>query len=90
MLRPFVSPQLPSFNVGAGLQYQIEKKTFPGAEVASDAELDAFVRNTAEIVHHPVGTCTMGNGPMAVVDPELRLRGLSGLRVAATPTHPPS
>ncbi|MGZ8388908.1 MAG: GMC oxidoreductase, partial [Rhodoplanes sp.] len=53
----------------------MEKETFPGAEVASDAELDAFVRNTAEIVHHPVGTCTMVNGPMAVFDPELRLRG---------------
>jgi choline dehydrogenase len=59
----------------------IEKETSPGAHVASDAEIDAFTRRAAEVGHHPVGTCAMGIGPSAVVDPQLRVRGLEGLRV---------
>jgi choline dehydrogenase len=59
----------------------IESETSPGADVVSDADIDAFTRRTAEVGHHPVGTCAMGTGEMAVVDPQLRVRGLSGLRV---------
>jgi choline dehydrogenase len=59
----------------------IERETSPGADVVSDADIDAFTRRTAEVGHHPVGTCAMGTGEMAVVDPQLRVRGLSGLRV---------
>jgi choline dehydrogenase len=59
----------------------IEKETSPGAHVSSDAEIDAFTRRAAEVGHHPVGTCAMGVGPSAVVDPQLRVRGLEGLRV---------
>jgi choline dehydrogenase len=40
------------------------------------------VRNNAETTYHPVGTCKMGNDPRAVVDPELRVHGIAGLRVA--------
>jgi choline dehydrogenase len=59
----------------------IERETSPGANIVSDADIDAFTRRTAEVGHHPVGTCAMGTGEMAVVDPQLRVRGLSGLRV---------
>jgi choline dehydrogenase len=59
----------------------IECETSPGMDIVSDADIDAFTRRTAEVGHHPVGTCAMGAGEMAVVDPQLRVRGLSGLRV---------
>ena len=55
----------------------------PGAGVRSDAEIAAYVRDRASgTIFHPVGTCKMGTDAMAVVDPELRARGLDGLRVA--------
>ncbi len=59
----------------------IESETSPGTDVVSDADIDAFTRRTAEVGHHPVGTCAMGTGEMAVVDPQLRVHGLTGLRV---------
>jgi choline dehydrogenase len=46
------------------------------------ADRRAFVRRTADTIFHPVGTCRMGRGTDAVVDPDLRVRGLTGLRVA--------
>ena len=54
----------------------------PGAHLQSDDELLDWVRNNAETTYHPVGTCKMGADPMAVVDSELRVRGIEGLRVA--------
>lgn len=54
----------------------------PGPGVQSDEEIRAFIRGRAETIYHPVGTCRMGNDPLAVVDAELRVRGLEGLRVA--------
>ncbi len=54
----------------------------PGAHLQSDAELLEWVRNNAETTYHPVGTCKMGNDPRAVVDSELRVHGIAGLRVA--------
>ncbi|MBI5693585.1 MAG: GMC family oxidoreductase N-terminal domain-containing protein [Verrucomicrobia bacterium] len=45
-------------------------------------QLRAFVRRTSATIYHPVGTCRMGRGRDAVVDPELRVQGLAGLRVA--------
>ncbi|MFZ4535628.1 GMC family oxidoreductase [Propionivibrio sp.] len=53
----------------------------PGREVQSDEEIRDFIRNKAETIYHPVGTCKMGNDPLAVVDAQLRVHGLSGLRV---------
>jgi choline dehydrogenase len=55
----------------------------PGPEVKTDAQIDAWVRATAETIYHPIGTCKMGadGDANAVVDPELRVRGLQGLRV---------
>jgi len=54
----------------------------PGAARQSDAELEAYIRDTAQVTQHPVGTCSMGTGANAVVDPELRVRGIAGLRIA--------
>jgi len=55
----------------------------PGAGVASDADIDAWIRRAAETIYHPVGTCRMGRAgdPLAVVDSALRVQALSGLRV---------
>ena len=55
----------------------------PGGAVGTDAQIDAWVRATAETIYHPVGTARMGgkDDAMAVVDAELRVRGLAGLRV---------
>lgn len=54
---------------------------FPGEEATSDADLLDFVRRKAETIYHPVGTCRMGSDNDAVVDPQLRVRGVEGLRV---------
>lgn len=54
----------------------------PGAGVAADADLDAFVRSGGGSMYHPVGTCRMGVDATSVVDPELRVRGVERLRVA--------
>ncbi len=54
----------------------------PGIAAQTDEQILEWVRNNAETTYHPVGTCKMGNDPMAVVDPELRVRGIDGLRVA--------
>jgi choline dehydrogenase len=53
----------------------------PGAHVRSDEQLDAFVRKTAETIYHPVGSAKMGEESDAVVDPQLRVYGIEGLRV---------
>ncbi|MGI9479546.1 MAG: GMC family oxidoreductase [Hyphomicrobiaceae bacterium] len=54
----------------------------PGPDVQSDDELLDYVTQNAETTYHPVGTCKMGHDPMAVVDDQLRVHGLDGLRVA--------
>src|SRR6185437_16167991 len=59
----------------------IVRETSPGPNAVSDVDLDAFTRCSAEVGHHPVGTCAMGASPQAVVGSQLRLRGLEGLRV---------
>ena len=53
----------------------------PGPAIESDDALDAFIRDTANVAMHPVGTCAMGQGDSAVVDPELRVIGVEALRV---------
>jgi len=51
------------------------------AAAQSDAEIEAFIRSHADTIYHPVGTCRMGAGPLDVVDAELRVHGIDGLRV---------
>jgi choline dehydrogenase len=55
----------------------------PGEAVQTDEEIDAWIKRTSETIYHPVGTCKMGadGDAMAVVDAELKVRGLTGLRV---------
>ncbi|MFM2110894.1 MAG: choline dehydrogenase [Pseudomonadota bacterium] len=62
----------------------------PGEGVQSDAEIDAFVRQHVESAYHPCGTCRMGGADdaLAVVDPETRVRGVSGLRVVDSSIMP--
>ncbi|SDD78454.1 GMC family oxidoreductase [Belnapia rosea] len=60
----------------------VEEEIVPGAAAASDEEILAFVRQTGNTIYHPSGTCRMGGDPASVVDPELRVRGIEGLRVA--------
>jgi choline dehydrogenase-like flavoprotein len=58
------------------------EELIPGKTTTDDDEsIKAFIRAKAETIYHPVGTCKMGHDPMAVVDAELRVHGLSGLRV---------
>ena len=69
------------FSQGPIAQYVIDE-TMPGCRVEDDDALDAMKAELAGIVHHPVGTCAMGVDHAAVVDPQLRVRGIEGLRVA--------
>ncbi len=67
--------------------YQAHER-LPGAAVNSDADLEAYVRSTLATVHHPGGTCRMGNDAQAVVDHELKVHGLRGLRVVDASIYP--
>ena len=61
---------------------------FPAQTPRSEADWLAFVRERAETVYHPVGTCKMGSDEAAVVDPQLRVRGVEGLRVVDASVMP--
>ncbi|MBW3098268.1 GMC family oxidoreductase [Pseudohoeflea coraliihabitans] len=60
----------------------------PGPDCQSEADIDAHIRNTSITVHHPAGTCRMGVDADAVVDPQLRVNGLEGLRVVDASVMP--
>ena len=62
----------------------------PGSHVQSDEQLDAFIREHSESAYHPCGTCRMGRAddPTSVVDPECRVIGVEGLRVADSSIFP--
>jgi choline dehydrogenase len=66
----------------------IKAEVLPGADVESDEALDAYIRKGAEVCHHPVGTCSMGVNGHSVVDPELRVHGIAGLRVVDASVMP--
>ncbi|QIE44202.1 choline dehydrogenase [Pseudohalocynthiibacter aestuariivivens] len=69
----------------------VDGEIAPGPDVQSDAQIDAFVRDNLESTYHPCGTCRMGDDAMAVVGPDLRVRGIDGLRVidsSVFPTEP--
>ncbi len=60
----------------------------PGANVNSDEEIDAFVRDNLESTYHPCGTCKMGIDKNAVIDPRLKVHGLENLRVVDSSVFP--
>lgn len=66
----------------------IQTEHAPGNAVQSDSEWEDFIRDSAQSVYHPVGTCAMGNDGMAVLDHELRVRGIDGLRVVDASVMP--
>jgi choline dehydrogenase len=70
------------------LKSLIIRETLPGPAVQSDEDLEKFIRGTGAITQHPVGTCRMGTDRDAVVDAELKVRGLEGLRVADASVMP--
>jgi choline dehydrogenase len=60
----------------------------PGEGVRDREDLEADLRRRLMLIYHPVGTCSMGSGDEAVVDPQLRVRGIEGLRVADASVMP--
>jgi len=66
------------------LREMVEREIAPG----SDTDLDDFIRNNLKITQHPSGTCRMGEDPGAVVDSDLRVKGVSGLRVVDASVMP--
>jgi len=75
----FAQPALARYRAG---------ELFPGEAVRTDAEIEAFVRRKAETIYHPIGTCRMGSDAQAVVDAELRVRGIDALRVVDASVMP--
>jgi choline dehydrogenase-like flavoprotein len=75
------------FRIMRGILAQPALAAFGGQEFAksaaaqTDLQIEHFIRDHADTIYHPVGTCRMGTGPDAVVDAELRVHGLHGLRV---------
>jgi choline dehydrogenase-like flavoprotein len=69
---------------------RLRREVFPGPQATSDADISALARATHQTVYHVSGTCRMGAAadPQAVLDPELRVRGVAGLRVADASVFP--
>jgi choline dehydrogenase len=63
------------------------REIYPGAGVTEEADVEDFVRRQVELLYHPSGTCRMG-GEDAVLDPELRVRGIENLRVIDASVFP--
>ena len=70
------------------LQHFVESEYLPGPQIQTDDELLDFARRAGNTVFHPTSTCKMGIDARAVVDPELRVHGLSGLRVVDASVMP--
>jgi choline dehydrogenase len=63
------------------LASKVIRELKPGPDTSDQSDLEADLRRRVELIYHPVGTCRMGEDDDAVVDPELRVRGLEGVRV---------
>ncbi len=85
--REDMDSMLRGFKLLRGILHQPALAAHGGKEIAAlaaaqtDTQIEQFIRNEADTEYHPVGTCRMGSGPMDVVDAELRVHGLQGLRV---------
>lgn len=72
----------------AAMHAIVDEEVAPGARATTDDDLLGFARRFGSTGYHPVGTCRMGSDSEAVVDPELRVRGVDGLRVADASVMP--
>ena len=72
----------------APLAPYVDHEMSPGQGVASDAAWHDFASNNGQTIYHPVGTCRMGQDDMAVVTPDLRVRGLDGIRIVDASVMP--
>jgi 4-pyridoxate dehydrogenase len=72
------------------LKPYIARQIAPGPSVKTDEQFESFIRNSVVTTHHPCGTCRMGDAgdPTAVVDPNLRVHGIHGLRVVDASVFP--
>ena len=83
-----VAPLLEGIKIGRQLaeteplREMLGEANEPSSDATSDRELEEAIREFASTMFHPVGTCKMGHDPFAVVDPQLRVHGVEGLRVA--------
>jgi choline dehydrogenase-like flavoprotein len=75
------------FAAPAFARYQASEVA-PGPDVTGEDALVDYIRRTAATVHHPAGTCRMGPDAASVVDPELKVRGIAGLRIADASVFP--
>jgi choline dehydrogenase len=66
----------------------IKTEALPGISIKTDKEWENFIRDSAQSVYHPVGTCAMGMDVMSVVDPNLRVHGIKDLRVVDASVMP--
>ncbi len=74
---------------GSGpLRKVLGRELHPGEDISDDASIEDDLRARIELLYHPVGTCRMGSSGDSVVDPELRVRGLQGLRVVDASVMP--
>jgi choline dehydrogenase-like flavoprotein len=69
---------------------RLRREVFPGPRATSDGDISALARATHQTVYHVSGTCRMGaaDDPLAVLDPDLRVRGVAGLRVVDASVFP--
>jgi choline dehydrogenase-like flavoprotein len=74
--------------IAAAMGDVVGRELFPGPDVQHPDDVEADLRRRVELLYHPVGTCPMGSGEQAVVDPQLRVRGVEGLRVADASVMP--
>ena len=70
------------------LRAKVVKALKPGDDLDSDADFHDHLRSRVELIYHPVGTCRIGKDEDAVVDPELRVHGMRGLRVCDASVFP--
>ncbi len=72
----------------SALAPHIEHEIYPGKDLQTDEQLKEFCTFAGSTLYHPVGTCSMGGDPESVLDPQLRVRGVEGLRVADASVMP--
>ena len=70
------------------LASRVSREIYPGTDIFSEEAIEDDIRDRTELLYHPVGTCRMGSDGQSVLDPELRVRGVDGLRVVDASVMP--